>query len=129
MDRIVTNSLFTFGIFDFCDSVGIDTMLASVENYTRDYPHKSYYADFLSALSELVSAGRLGMKTNRGFYDYPLPETHAVAPTDADEIAEHLRQTWISSSKRHTATAHLPIDDANSAIREYFDIDKGPFDL
>ena len=128
MDHIVTTFLFPFGIFDFCDSVGIDTLLASVENYTRDYPHKSYYADFLSALSELVSAGQLGQKSGRGFYEYPLQEGVAETPAEAADIAEHLRQTWISSSKRHTATAHLPIDDANSAIREYFDIDKGPFD-
>jgi hypothetical protein len=48
-------------------------------------------------------------------------------PSDSPEIVHHLHSTWLSSCKRFTALAHIPIDDANHAIREYFDIDRGPF--
>jgi len=128
MDQLVKDNLFSFGIFDFFDSVGLDTMLSSIRNYTKDYPHKSYYSKLIETLSELVSIGKLGMKTQAGFYKYPLEEIVAEPPADAGEIVDHLRKTWLSSAKRFTALAHLPIDDANYAIREYFDITKGPFE-
>jgi 3-hydroxybutyryl-CoA dehydrogenase len=128
MDMLVKKHLFPFGVFDFCDSVGLDTMLSSIVNYTRDYPHKTYYSQLIAALSGLIAAGKLGMKTQEGFYRYPPEETPCEEPANAKEIINHLYQTWLSSSKRFTALAHIPIDDANSAIREYFDISKGPFE-
>ena len=128
MDQLVKKNLFPFGIFDFFDSVGLDTMLASIRNYTRDYPHKRYYAPLIDTLSGLVSCGKLGMKTQSGFYNYPMEEIDAEPPVNLAAIVDHLHQTWLSSSKRFTALAHLPIDDANFAIREYFDIERGPFE-
>ncbi len=128
MDQLVKTHLFPFGIFDFCDSVGLDTMLWSVMNYTAQYPHESYYSQFINALSELVSQGRLGMKTQRGFHDYPMESEVVPPPVNALEIVNHLRQAYLSSAKRFTALAHIPMDDANHAIKEYFNLDKGPFE-
>jgi 3-hydroxybutyryl-CoA dehydrogenase len=128
MDQLVKKNMLPFGVFDFCDSVGLDTMLSSIRNYIRDYPHKSYYSRLIETMSDLVSQGKLGMKTHEGFYKYPMEETVAAEPLNAAEIIDHLRQTWISSVKRFTAQAHIPIDDANHAVREYFDISKGPFE-
>ena len=128
MDQMVKRHLLEFGVFDFCDSVGIDTMLASIENYTRNYPHKDYYAPMLSALRNLASEGKLGIKTQQGFYTYPIPSDVIEEPDGSPEIMEHLRQTFYSSSKRFTALSHLPIGDMNWAIKEYFGIEKGPFE-
>ncbi|MEI7499432.1 MAG: 3-hydroxyacyl-CoA dehydrogenase family protein [Bacteroidota bacterium] len=128
LDQLVKNHIFSFGVFDFCDSVGIDTMFASVQNYTRDYPHKDYYSQFLSALNDLISQGRLGAKSDDGFYKYPLAEFSDEQPAGSSDIVEHLRQTWLSASKRFTAQSHIPIYDINWAIKEYFGIEKGPFD-
>ncbi|MDP1621173.1 MAG: 3-hydroxyacyl-CoA dehydrogenase family protein, partial [Bacteroidales bacterium] len=128
MDHLVRNNIFEFGVFDFCDSVGLDTMLTSIRNYTRGYPHKDYYSGFITTLSELVSSGRLGIKSQEGFFKYPIDVTPVEEPLNTSEIVEHLLQTWLSASKRFTALVHLPIDDANHAIREYFNIEKGPFE-
>jgi 3-hydroxybutyryl-CoA dehydrogenase len=127
-DQMVKDHLFPFGVFDFCDSVGIDTMLASIRNYTRDYPHRDYFAVMINMLQYLESQGRLGMKTRAGFYSYPLPEEIIAEPANASEMIHYLRQTWLSSCKRVTAMAHLPLDDANEAIKEYFGLQAGPFE-
>jgi 3-hydroxyacyl-CoA dehydrogenase len=128
MDQLIKTYLFPFGCFDFCDSVGLDTLLWSIQNYIRGYPHKTYYSGMTETLSELISQGKLGMKTQEGFYKYPMVAAPVSEPPTAAEIVDHLRQTWVSSARRHTAQAHIPIDDANFAIKEYFDIQKGPFE-
>lgn len=128
LDEIVKTRLFPFGVFDFCDSVGIDTILASVKNYTSDYPHKMHYAPFTEKLEALCSQGRLGLKTNCGFYDYPLVPENPGTPDQHDELASHLRFTYLSAAKRFTALAHLPVGEMNDAIKEYFGIEHGPFD-
>jgi 3-hydroxyacyl-CoA dehydrogenase len=129
MDQLVRDHFFPFGVFDFCDSVGLDTMLTSILNYTRDYPHRSYYALLIEKISSLVSQGRLGVKTQAGFYDYPMENKTINVPEGAASIIEYLQQSWLSSCKRFTAQAHIPIEDANHAIREYFDLSKGPFEM
>lgn len=127
MDHLVKQSLFSFGIFDFCDSVGIDTLLVSVTNYTRGYPHRDYYSSFIARLNKLVLEGKFGVKSQEGFYKYPMEEVLINDFPASDSIAEHLRQTWLSASKRFAAQAHLPIDDMNQAIKEYFGTETGPF--
>lgn len=127
MDLVVKENLFPFGLFDFCDSVGIATMRAAVANYIRDYPHRDYFAGFIEKLDDLLQNGRTGTKAGAGFYDYPLADSMPVLPPDAAELAAFLRQTWLSSCRRFTATARLPLDDANHAIREYFGLPDGPF--
>ena len=128
MDMMVKKHLFPFGIFDFCDSVGIDTMLASILNYTRDYPNRDYYSLLISGLQNLLSEGKSGVKSQEGFYSYPMEEMNEGAPENAGKIVEHLRETWISAAKRFTILAKIPMDDANQAIREYFDVARGPFE-
>jgi 3-hydroxybutyryl-CoA dehydrogenase len=127
MDQLVKRHLFPFGVFDLCDSVGLDTMLASIRNYIKDYPHKDYFASFISVLDDLTARGKFGIKSNEGFYKYPRVEVSSELPPGSDAIAEHLRQTWISTSRRFAAQCHLPLDDMNWAIKEYFGTDTGPF--
>jgi 3-hydroxyacyl-CoA dehydrogenase len=128
LDRLVKDHFFPFGVFDFCDSVGLDTMLASVLNYTRGYGDQDYFTGFTGKLAELVANGRLGMKNQAGFFDYPVEYSEIPALPAEQEIMHHLRKIWLSSCTRHTQIARLPIGDANHAIKEYFDLQKGPFD-
>ncbi len=128
MDQLVKKNFFPFGVFDFCDSVGLDTMLASIQNYSRDYPDKSNYALFISRLTDLVAAGKSGVKTLQGFYSYPMEDITGKDPEHALEITEHLRQTWLSSCERFTALSSVPTDRMNHAIKEYFGIEHGPFE-
>jgi 3-hydroxyacyl-CoA dehydrogenase len=128
IDQMVRNHLFTFGIFDFFDSVGIDTMYASIVNYTKDYPHRDCFASLTDHLKELVAQGKLGVKSGEGFYSYSKTESIVEDPQNVEDMVNHLRQTWLSSSKRFTTESKLTKEEANYAIREYFDLEKGPFD-
>jgi 3-hydroxybutyryl-CoA dehydrogenase len=82
VDCLIKKHLFQAGAFDFCDSVGLDIMLRSVENYTAEYKNREDYFQFTDALRQMVGQNRLGIKTGSGFYSYPLH------PADADHILE-----------------------------------------
>jgi len=126
MDQLVRSNLFPFGIFDFCDAVGLDTMMVSIRNYIREYPLKTPYEPFLSALEKLVAAGKLGVKTHEGFYKYPLTD-HAVEPPEySADIEEHLRHTWLSACERFTASLSVPQENMTHAIEEYFGVGQDP---
>lgn len=127
MDQLVRNHFFSFGVFDFCDSVGIDTMLSSIRNYIRNYPHKNTYSQFITTLEDLVLQGRLGLKTQKGFYKYPLDKNKEEEPFNASEIVDKLRQSWHSTLIQFTSETKLSPDDFNHSIREYFDISTGQF--
>jgi len=128
MDELVKKDLFAFGVFDFMDGVGLDTMLVSIQNYISGYPHKSWYEPLVLQLQEMVGQGKLGMKTGEGFFHYPLDPIQEAEWQDTGAISEHLRQTWFSAVKRFTAQSHLPIGDINFAVKEYFGLLKGPFE-
>ena len=128
MDQLVKKHFFPFGVFDFCDSVGIDTMLTSVLNYTKDHPFQDHYGFFITLLKNLVAEGKLGMKAGEGFYKYPVDPSVAEEFEGTPDIVDHLRQTWLSTIRRFTAQSHIPIDDMNSAVKEYFGIEHGPFE-
>ena len=127
MDELVKSRLFDFGIFDFMDHVGIDTMLASVKNYTAGQSGISWYMPLIIKLEQLLEQGFTGKKTGRGFYIYPQKESPVAILHEADLLEDHLRQTWIASSRRHTALAHIPLDVMNHALCEYFGVKQGPF--
>ena len=61
------------GPFGMMDQVGLDTALHIAHNNDTSQSKK-----FASLLEPLVSAGKLGMKSGEGFYQYPNPEySHA----------------------------------------------------
>ncbi|MFZ4522867.1 MAG: 3-hydroxyacyl-CoA dehydrogenase family protein [Bacteroidales bacterium] len=127
MDLIVRENFFPHGVFDFCDSVGIDTMYNAILNYTINYPDKSNYSLLLSKLSDLISHGRLGMKSQGGFYQYPACELDDETSANDSEILERLNHSWFSAVTRFTKMANIPIETVNRAIKEYFGISEGPF--
>jgi len=132
IDQAVKGSLFPMGIFEFFDHVGIDTMLQSIKNYTRDYPHADYYKPLINELEKKVSLGQLGKKSGRGFYDYsgnqPGIEITQAGPEKLEEIRNHLEFTYKNAARRFITHSGLTIDELNEALKEYFGTDKGPFD-
>ena len=134
IDTLIKEQLFSVGVFDFMDHVGIDTMLAAVRNYTSDYPHKDYYLGLINKLQSLVDAGNLGLKSGEGFYRYQEGQKRIstspppLSPEVVREITDHLRFTYLNTAKRFTMQSGCTIDEMNQAIREYFGLEKGPFE-
>ena len=132
IDNIVKVSLFPSGIFEIFDHVGLDTMLQSILNYTSDYPHVTYYHPLISRLRQLISEGRLGKKSGRGFFDYgsiePGTSSAVIDPEQSLEILHHLEFTYKNAARRFITHSGLTIDELNEALKEYFGTEKGPFD-
>ena len=150
LDQLVAARLFPFGLFDFMDQVGIDTMKTSVERYISDYPHRDYYEGLLNKLIRLEKAGHLGKKSGQGFYSWRLPDspggtlnrhpgiiekngadqtkTASIPKEVQEEILNHLYHTWINAARRFTMQSGCTIEEMNTAIKDYFDLEEGPFD-
>ena len=132
IDFAVKDSLFPGGIFEFFDHVGLNTMLASIRNYTMDYPHVSYYLPLISKLEEMISMGHLGRKSGQGFYDYSGIEAEQPSVTanteQIEEIRHHLEFTYKNAARRFITRSGLTIDELNAALKEYFGTEQGPFD-
>ena len=133
IDQLVQSKMFSFGVFDFMDHVGIDTMLASVKNYVSNYPHKDYYQPLIKRLSQLETEGKLGKKSDEGFYPYEngikiIPTSEKPLPVmEQKEILDYLRNIYLGAAKRFTMQSGCTINEMDHAIKEYFGVDKGPF--
>ena len=128
MDQLVKEQFFSFGVFDYCDSIGLDIMLAAIQRYIQDYRDQESYAIFTSALARLAGAGKLGVKTREGFYKYPMPDQTPESPEHAGEIEEHMRQTWLNACNRFTSTALVSPELMYHAMDEFFGIELSPLD-
>jgi len=135
LDEIIKEHFFPIGVFEFFDSVGIDTMLASIKNYIENYPHKDYYYPLVNHLQAMVKQGRLGQKSSNGFYQYSGGEIIrgisdlGSLSSPKEEFMEHLRFTYLTTVRRFTIQSGLSIHEMNDAVKEYFSIDKGPFEF
>jgi 3-hydroxyacyl-CoA dehydrogenase len=137
MDAIVREYFFPAGVFEFFDSVGNDTMLTSIKNYVREYPHKDYYEPLIHCLENMVLEGRLGIKSHSGFYVYPKDRSdnsvsflkNSENKSLVEEIRKRLYFSYISAVKRFAIQSKSNLEELNNAVKEYFGIEKGPFEM
>jgi 3-hydroxybutyryl-CoA dehydrogenase len=59
---------YPMGPFQLLDYVGLDTTLYAAEAIYKEYPDQAYAPPTL--LRRMVQAGRMGMKSGRGFFEY-----------------------------------------------------------
>ena len=125
MDALIKKYLFPVGVFDFCDVVGNDIMLASVRNYTRDYPNKDHYMKFTFELERLVNENRLGMKSGAGFYSYPVEFDNddlllnVMKQELMERVIERLQFTMNSAINRFATQSGISVAILNNAMKEY----------
>jgi len=70
IDRAVSNSFMSLGIFEMMDHIGLDVLQNSIKNYLRDRDGSDLYLPLLDKLSEMNENQCLGIKTGQGFYNY-----------------------------------------------------------
>lgn len=70
IDRAVSESFMSMGIFEMMDHIGLDVLKYSVKNYLRDADEIDTYLPLLDKLTEMNKNQYLGNKTGRGFYNY-----------------------------------------------------------
>jgi len=70
IDRAVSNSFMSLGIFEMMDHIGLDVLQNSIKNYLRDNDEIDKYLPLLDKLSEMNKNQCLGIKIGKGFYNY-----------------------------------------------------------
>jgi len=70
IDRAVSNSFMSLGIFEMMDHIGLDVLQNSIKNYLRDRDGSDLYLPLLDKLSEMNENQCVGIKTGQVFYNY-----------------------------------------------------------
>ncbi len=119
IDRIVHERFFPTGVFEFFDSVGLDIMLASIQNYSKDDPDEERFHPLTAQLQELVSKGRLGAKTKSGFYGEGTSVDPGYPENDA-EIIVKLQESYAHAFRWFCHSSGIPSAELKIAMDEYF---------
>jgi 3-hydroxyacyl-CoA dehydrogenase len=119
IDRIVKEQFFPTGVFEFFDSVGLDVMLASVKNYSKDDPEEKRYYPLIGQLQVLVSKGKLGTKTKGGFYSEGNSPDPGHPENDA-EIITKLQSSYAYAFRQFCNSSGIPPAELKNAMDEYF---------
>ena len=119
IDRIVREFFFPIGVFEFFDSVGIDIMLASVKNYSKNDPSKDRFHPLILQFEELVYQGRLGTKKNGGFYT-EASSSNPGYPENEAEILSRLKTSYEFAFKKLCHSSGIPAKELKIAMDEYF---------
>ncbi|MEI8202155.1 MAG: 3-hydroxyacyl-CoA dehydrogenase family protein [Bacteroidota bacterium] len=130
LDKLVSE-IFNIGIFDFFDSVGIDVMHASIQQYARQSKTEKY-APLLSLLQQYIEQGNLGQKTGEGFYQYPISDQHHDEMPDEElkeKIRKRLMNAYLNAARYYSDNNMIEQNELNEALKEYFGMENGPFDL
>lgn len=119
IDRIVREQFFPIGVFEFFDSVGLDVMLASIKNYSKNDILKERYNPLIGQLQELVSKGRLGGKTKSGFYFEGMSVDLGYPENDA-KIISKLQASYVFAFNQLCHSSGIPLEELKTAMDEYF---------
>ncbi|HSN50848.1 MAG TPA: 3-hydroxyacyl-CoA dehydrogenase family protein [Bacteroidales bacterium] len=122
VDDVIKENITSMGVFEFCDHVGIDTMLASVMNYTRADPGKDQYIPFMLKLDELVKAGRNGKKSGEGFFSYTGPAAgagHEISSVLNKTITHRINTALLGSISVFSVLTGISEQELNRHMDEY----------
>ncbi len=131
IDALVKAHLFPIGIFEFFDYVGNDVMLKSVNNYIKYEAVPGFYHAMIEVLDHKVKEGKLGKKSNSGFYKYPRSKTTQNFE-EKQEMLEALQKITHWYLDGMFDIFNKSICDKNKLehiIKEYMMVEKSPFEL
>ena len=128
IDSLVKVQLFPIGIFEFFDQVGNDVMLQSVKNYINYEDDPGFYLAMITLLEEKVNAGKLGVKTKSGFYEYPL-KNPSQSPEEIHEVLQTIVNWYLDSVFDAFQKSICTQVELEHIVREYMMIEKSPFKL
>ncbi len=116
MDDLIKENFFPFGAFDFMDSVGIPTMLASIVNYSKDYPDRAAYKPLILRLQAMSDKGTI-------FSHSDVEDQVNMEQLLLKEILNRLQIALKEAIAAFTESAGLASEKMVSALNEYFGVD------
>jgi len=130
IDALVKAHLFPVGVFEFFDHVGNDVMLQSVKNYIHFEADPEFYQPLIELLEEKVNQGKFGVKSNSGFYDYPV--TIGQKPQeilDSTELVKKITAWYLDGVYDVLNRGICSKEELEHIVKEYMMVEKSPFDL
>jgi len=130
IDALVKAHLFPVGVFEFFDHVGNDVMLQSVKNYVHFEADPEFYQALIETLKQKVNQGKLGIKSNSGFYDYPV--TIGQKPQEilnSTELVKKITVWYLDGVYDVLNSGICSKEELEHITREYMMVEKSPFDL
>ncbi len=137
LDELMKEHLFSMGAFEFADSVGIDTIIASTKVYMEDMEFTEHFPRALATTEALANKGDLGMKTGKGWYSYaagvedePDPPLKAMSAEEReqykDTVVKKLVCVYINMCFDAVSKGYISEADVEIAMNEYSGVGKGP---
>jgi len=128
IDELIKTNLFPVGVFEFFDHVGNDVMLQSVRNYVQYESNQAFYQPLIVLLEQKVREGKLGVKSNSGFYEYPLKKSsqiRVVMPDVLQKITHWYLDGVFDAYEKNICSK----EELEHIVEEYMMIEKSPFEL
>ncbi len=88
IDSIAKETLCPPGIFEMMDLIGLDLIYTAANNYQKISTPKEHYKNLISFLKSKIDKNEVGIKTQKGFFDYQKPhsQTDNKINTEQTEI-------------------------------------------
>jgi 3-hydroxybutyryl-CoA dehydrogenase len=117
IDAALRGAGFRMGTFELIDTIGLDVNLAVSESVWEGFGRAPRYLPH--ALQQvLVQAGRLGRKTNAGFYDYGADGQRGAAWSELAAAAEAPNATPLSEAAITDRVMAAIVNEAASAVED-----------
>lgn len=137
LDELVKKYIFPAGVFQFFDHVGIDTMLSSIESYMRFVTEREFYQPMIIRLREMVALNHLGIKTKKGFYDYPDTSLSQDNKIQKDPVFDYQQVNIITRLWNYYEKSFLSVlgsgictrGELEIHLQDYLGLDRDPFTL
>jgi 3-hydroxyacyl-CoA dehydrogenase len=120
IDSIVNEYMFSPGVFETMDNIGIDLIYKSACNYIAMDENPEDYQQFMTYLEECIFNNRLGVKTGMGFINYNTDETEVnVTGKEKQRLLESLYSCWNNAMLWAKNKTNFTSDELELAFNEY----------
>lgn len=135
IDELIRKNIFSMGIFEFFDQVGLDVIASAAKHYIEDMEYKDFISVTVDEIQKLVDKGYLGIKTGRGFYNYTKKEEEDhfdLIPVSAnerkkyeEEVVNKLICLYINTVYTFIDKGYCSEQEIEAALEEYKGMEKG----
>jgi 3-hydroxybutyryl-CoA dehydrogenase len=135
IDKILKESLVTYGLFEIIDSTGLNIIMKSIENLVNDR-YNSLYAPLYNKGKSLLEYGYQGGVGNKGLIAYEMENSVELNSMDEAELIVYkqdmvlrLQSLIINELAFIVQSQDIPRDRINEAIKEVFGLSEDPISM
>jgi 3-hydroxybutyryl-CoA dehydrogenase len=135
IDRILKDSLVTYGLFEIIDSTGLNIIMKSIENLNNPR-YSKLYAPLYNKGERLLACGYQGGVGNKGLLAYERENPTVLQSMSDAELAEYkkdiilrMQSLIINESAFIMQSQSIPRDKINEAIKEVFGLSEDPISM